>query len=150
MRLTKPPEEYLATRGKRRELPYEAVLAAGRQHWQAGERVRVYRATGGRPGLLVEDAGLDDDEGDDEAPALDPRDYDADYYVRLLRETFAARLARALGPDDFAEVFADPDQASLFARPLASMRPILTVLAAPRELTDVVEVESGSSDEAAG
>jgi DNA polymerase I len=144
VRLTKPPEEYLASRGKRRELPYEAMLAAGRQHWHVGERVRVYRATGGRPGLLVEDDGLDDDEGDDEAPALDPRDYDAEYYVRLLRETFCARLARALTPDDFAEVFADPDQGSLFARPMAAVRPILTVLAAPLEMADV---DGGPTDE---
>jgi DNA polymerase I len=135
VRLTKPPEEYLASRGKRRELPYEAMLAAGRPHWHAGERVRVYRASGGRPGLLVEAAEADDDASADDA-ASDPRDYDAEYYVKLLRDTFAARLARALGGEDFAEVFADPDQPSLFARPLAAMRPILTVLATPEVLTD--------------
>jgi DNA polymerase I len=142
VRLTKPPEEYLASRGKRRELPYEAMLAAGRSHWHAGERVRVYRATGGRPGLLAEVAEADDDASDDGgAAAGDPRDYDAEYYVRLLRDTFAARLARALGAEDFAEVFADPDQPSLFARPLAAMRPILTVLAAPEELTEPATVD---------
>lgn len=39
-----------------------------------------------------------------------------------------ARLARALTPDDFAVVFADPDQLSLFTPPLAAMRPILTTM----------------------
>ena len=45
----------------------------------------------------------------------------------VLRDTFAARLARALTPDDFAAVFADPDQLSLFASALGSVRPVLTV-----------------------
>jgi DNA polymerase, archaea type len=43
----------------------------------------------------------------------------------VLRDTYAARLARALAPDDFAAVFASPDQLSLFAPSTASMRPIL-------------------------
>jgi hypothetical protein len=46
-RLTKTPEEYLATRADRRELAYEALLASGRTTWAAGDRVRVYRASGG-------------------------------------------------------------------------------------------------------
>ena len=128
VRLSKSPEEYLATRDKRRELPYEAVLASGRGEWQPNQRVRVYRATGGRPGLL--DGREDDDD------ARDPRDYDADYYVRLLRETFAARLARALAPEDFIAVVADPEQPSLFPPPLHLARPILTILADPLEQED--------------
>jgi hypothetical protein len=71
-----------------------------------------------------------------EAEALDahadPRDYDVEYYVRLLRETFAARLARALEPEVFAEVFADPRQLGLFTRSLELARPILTLLRDPR------------------
>jgi len=132
VRLTKSPQEYLASRGTRRELTYEAVLASGRSRWAPGERVRVYRARGGRAGLLEVPAGIDPDEMEDAAP--DPRDYDADYYVRLLRETFAARLARALTPDDFAAVVADPEQPSLFARSLAEARPILTVQLDPERL----------------
>ena len=57
----------------------------------------------------------------------DPRDYDVEHYVGLLRDTFAARLARAFTPDDFAAVFADPEQPSLFASALGSVRPVLTV-----------------------
>jgi DNA polymerase, archaea type len=126
VRLTKDAEQYLATRERRRELPYEAVLASGRTQWTPGEHVRVYRAVGGRAGLLpdAETAG----------PVRDPRDYDAEYYARLLRETFAARLARALTPGDFAAVFADPGQLSLFAPRLDQARPILTVLFDPRTL----------------
>ena len=49
-----------------------------------------------------------------------------------MRETFAARLVRALTPEDFAAVFADPGQPSLFAPSLAQARPILTVLRDPQ------------------
>ncbi|MBX5481407.1 MAG: ribonuclease H-like domain-containing protein [Myxococcaceae bacterium] len=123
VRLTRTPEEYLALREQRRELPYEAMLSNGRTHWVPGERVRVYRAQGGRAGLLP------DIDPDDIAPRADlPRDYDVEYYVRLLRETFAARLARAFTPEDFANVFADPIQPSLFAASLVSVKPILTVV----------------------
>jgi DNA polymerase elongation subunit (family B) len=118
VRLTKTPAQYLATREARHELPYEAVLASGRTAWAANERVRVYRAIRGRAGLLPVD--------DDDPTRPDPRDYDAEHYVRVLRDTFATRLARALDPDDFAAVFADPEQPSLFARSLAAARPILT------------------------
>jgi DNA polymerase, archaea type len=55
----------------------------------------------------------------------DRRDYDVEHYARVLRDTFAARLARAFAPHDFAEVFADADQLSLFAPSTAAMRPVL-------------------------
>ena len=59
------------------------------------------------------------------------RDYDVEHYAAVLRDTFAARLARALAPDDFAAVFGDPDQLSLFPLPAAAMRPVLTALPPP-------------------
>lgn len=114
VRLTKTPERYLAGRGARRELPYEAMLGSGRTRWSVGERVRVYRTANGRGAVVSEDA--------DTAP----RDYDIEHYVRVLRESFASRLARALTPADFAAVFADPDQLPLFPPALDGMRPILT------------------------
>jgi hypothetical protein len=147
VRLTKPPDQYLATRDSRRELPYEAVLASGRSQWAVGEHVRVYRATRGRSGLLIEpgepdatdasrgNAGLAPEASPVAAAAAaaadptDPRDYDIDHYLRVLRDTYAARLARALVPDDYAAIFADPDQPSLFARSLRDARPILTLVA---------------------
>ena len=111
-RLSKSRDEYLATRESRRELSYEAMLAAERT-WTVGERVRVYRTARGGGRVI-------DDDTDD------PRDYDPEHYVRILREQYASRFARALAPDDFAAVFADPDQLSLFTPSLDEMRPVLT------------------------
>ena len=132
VRLTRTEAEYLALRGERRELAYEAMLTSDRPHWTAGEQVRVYRATGGRAALLA-DRDRDDDDELDAAGArfADPRDYDVEYYVKLLRTGFATRLARALTADDFAAVFAAPEQPSLFAVELAAVRPILTLLDEP-------------------
>jgi DNA polymerase elongation subunit (family B) len=116
VRLTRTPAQYQEVREQRKELPYEAMLASGRTSWYAGERVRVYRTQGGGAGIVEADAG----------PGDDPRDYHVEHYVRVLRETYAARLERALAPSDFAAVFADPDQLSLFAPTLASVRTVLT------------------------
>uniref|UniRef100_Q01PV5 DNA-directed DNA polymerase n=1 Tax=Solibacter usitatus (strain Ellin6076) TaxID=234267 RepID=Q01PV5_SOLUE len=119
VRLTKSPEHYLETREARRELPYEAMLAAGRRQWSAGERVRVYR-TRTSAGVVEE---TDDDE--DAIAGEDPRDYDVGHYARVLREIFASRLERAFTPEDFAAVFADPGQMSLFAPAIENVRPVL-------------------------
>jgi DNA polymerase elongation subunit (family B) len=119
VRLTKSPERYLETREARRELPYEAMLAAGRRRWSTGERVRVYR-TRTSAGVVEEP-----DEDEDAIAGEDPRDYDVAHYARVLREIFAARLERAFTPEDFAAVFADPGQLSLFAPPIESVRPVL-------------------------
>jgi len=127
VRLSKTPEQYLATRGQRRELSYEALLENGRHSWATGERVRVYRAARGRAGLLPD---LDAVDADAQAGSA-PRDYDVDYYLRLLRDTFAARLARGLSADDFAAICAAPEQPSLFERSLIGERPVLTVLQNP-------------------
>ncbi len=111
VRLTRTPESYGQLRSQRRELPYEALLAAGRRSWEVGERIRVYRAHQGSSALL----------GDD-----DPRDYDVPHYERVLRENFASRLVRALAPWDFESVFGDPDQLSMFERSFDDMRTVLT------------------------
>jgi hypothetical protein len=81
----------------------------------------VYRKRGG-------DAGLVERERLDGTPTDDPRDYDVEHYVRVLRESFASRLARALAPADFEAVFADPDQLALFVPPLEHVRTRLTPL----------------------
>jgi DNA polymerase elongation subunit (family B) len=125
VRLTKTPAEYLETRESRRELAYDALLASGRRTWSRGERVRVYRAPGGTAALAPEAA--EDETGE----VADSRDYDVDYYAQLLRDTFAARLARALTPQDFAAVFANPNQPSLFEPSLTTMRTVLTRLVEP-------------------
>jgi hypothetical protein len=89
------------------------------------------------PELDADDNGIagGDSRGEEAGSAgSDPRDYDGEFYARLLRETFAARLVRALTPEDFAAVFADPEQPSLFAPSLAQARSILTVLLDPQSL----------------
>jgi DNA polymerase, archaea type len=119
VRLTKTPERYLAVRESRRELPYEALLANGRTTWVPGERVRVYRTSSGSGGLVTDSE--DGVRGED----VDPRDYDVEHYVAVLRDIFAERLSRALTPEDFAAVIADPEQPSLFEPSLAASTPIL-------------------------
>jgi hypothetical protein len=70
---------------------------------------------------VVEEA----DEDEDAIAGEDPRDYDVGHYARVLRESFAARLERAFTPEDFAAVFADPGQLSLFAPAIEGVRPVL-------------------------
>jgi DNA polymerase elongation subunit (family B) len=111
VRLTKTPEQYRAVRHERRELAYEAMLAAGRS-WSLGDRARVYRTRTGVGGVVRDDA--------------DPRDYDIEYYVRLLHDIYAVKLARAFASDDYAAVFADPDQMSLFSTPVSEIQTVLT------------------------
>lgn len=118
VRLTKSPAEYLETRESRRELSYEAMLASGRTTWRVGERVRVYRTRNGGGRVVTE-------RDDGAPPGDDPRDYDVDWYVRLLRETYAARMVRAFTVNDFAAVFPHPDQLSLFTPEIGGVRTIL-------------------------
>jgi DNA polymerase I len=120
VRLTKTPERYLAVREKRREQSYEALLASGRTSWRVGDRVRIYRTRSGA-GAVVPDHP---DDGSEHG-VNDLRDYDVDHYARLLRDTFAARLARAFTPADFAALFADPDQLSLFSPAIETIRAVL-------------------------
>jgi len=121
VRITKTREQYQAVRDTRRELTYEALIASGRASWALGDRIRVYRTRGGSGGLVEET-----DEGVAVPESPDSRDYDIEAYVRLLKDTYASRLARAFTPDDYETVFADPAQMSLFSTPLRSIRPILT------------------------
>jgi len=119
VRLTKSPSQYLAIRESRHELPYEAMLASGRKAWSIGDKIRVYRTK-----TL---AGVIDDSEDGVATGgTDPRDYDVDHYARLLRETFAVRLARAFTSTDYEAVFTDPEQMSLFSESVETVRTVLT------------------------
>jgi hypothetical protein len=52
--------------------------------------------------------------------------------IREVSDCTSRSRVRALTPEDFAAVFADPGQPSLFAPSLADARPILTVLPEPR------------------
>lgn len=115
VRLTKDREHYLQARETRRELAYEALLATRERTWSRGDKVRVYRGIGGEGREAPE-------EGEE-----DPRNYDVEHYVRVLRDNYASRLAKALAEEDFAEVFADVDQLRLFERSFAAMSSRLVV-----------------------
>jgi DNA polymerase elongation subunit (family B) len=126
VRLTKTPDEYVAIRPDRRELTYEALLATGRTAWRAGERIRVYRTLHGAGGVVP-------DPDDESLPSssfrwVDRRDYDVDHYARVLRDTFASRLERAFTPEDFTELFRDPEQPTLFLADIAAIQPLLRSL----------------------
>ena len=82
-----------------------ACSRADARAWTVGERVRVYRTASGTGGIAE-----DSEDGVRSGEGADPRDYDVEHYVRILREQFAGRLARALSPETFAAVIADPDQ----------------------------------------
>jgi DNA polymerase elongation subunit (family B) len=131
VRLSKTPKQYLATRGSRREAAYEALLLEQQDRWEVGDHIRIYRVAGGRAALLHED---DEDGLRTGVQDFAPRDYDVRYYVRLLRETFATRLTRAFSGEDFQTLTADPEQPSLFAPPVDSIRPVLVPLLDPLQL----------------
>ena len=103
------PRSTSPMRDARRELAYEAMLASGRADVERGRsRARLPHEDAARARSSSSPTTV--------TPRRDRRrDYDVEHYVRLLRDTFAARLARAFTPDDFAAVFADPDQPSLFS-----------------------------------
>jgi DNA polymerase elongation subunit (family B) len=118
VRLTKTPAQYRASRAIRREHSYEAMIAAGRLDWRRGERVRVFRARDGSAGLVTDRA-----ETADGPP--DTLTYDVEHYVRVLKDNYASRLVRAFTAADFAALFADPDQASLFPPAYGEIRSLL-------------------------
>ncbi|MEO7362315.1 MAG: DNA polymerase domain-containing protein, partial [Gemmatimonadaceae bacterium] len=127
IRLTKNSESYAVARPTRREIAYEAMMSSGRTTWNVGERVRVFRVRGGGGALAPEkEEGRDTFSGSTDGVV--PADYDVEYYVRLLRESFAARLARAFSAEDFEAVFADPVQPSLFQASIANITPVLTTV----------------------
>jgi hypothetical protein len=111
VRLSKSPERYRASRS--REGQYEAVIAAGRHDWQPGERVRYYRATGGRFVWIP----------DEHEAAQAAADYDVEHYIRVLVENYADRLRKAFRPADFDQIFRADAQLGLFDQPVAAIEP---------------------------
>ncbi len=118
VRLTKTPAQYAESRATRREHAYEAMWTAGRKDWRRGERVRVYRTRDGGAGLAA-------DRAHEPGDAADPRHYDVEHYLKVLRANYASRLSRAFTAEDFAALFADPDQPSLFPPAYEHMRSVL-------------------------
>src|SRR6266536_2335412 len=141
MRLSKDSKTYLAKRSKHTEAQYEALLAAGRKQWRAGERVRFFRAPQGVPVWLPDEADdaspISNEENGDEteeseeslfstastAPSLtDRRDYDIEHYLRILRDSYAERLRVVFEADDFSQLFRLDGQQGLFDRPIEQMQ----------------------------
>jgi len=140
MRLSKDSKTYLASRVKHTEAQYEALLAAGRKQWRAGERVRFYRAPQGVPVWLPDEADdaspISDEEEADEVekseetlfsapsapPLADRRDYDSEHYVRVLRDSYAERLRVVFEAEDFTQLFRLDGQRGLFDRPVEQMQ----------------------------
>jgi DNA polymerase, archaea type len=140
MRLSKDSTTYLASRAKHTEAQYEALLAAGRKQWRAGERVRFYRSQPGGPIWLPDEADdaspISDEEEADEVeeseeallsapsapPLADRRDYDSEHYIRVLRDSYAERLRVVFEAEDFSQLFRLDAQQGLFDRPIEEMR----------------------------
>ncbi len=140
MRLSKDSKAYLARRAKHTEAQYEALLAAGRTQWRAGERVRFYRAQNGAPVWLPDEADdaspiQDEEEADEGEERVEPlisrvsdaslgerRDYDIEHYLRVLRDSYAERLRVVFEAEDFQQLFRLDSQQGLFDRPMEEMQ----------------------------
>jgi DNA polymerase elongation subunit (family B) len=119
-RLTKTPQAYGRSRGRSREAAYEALLGAGRTQWRVGERVRYYRASGGRAIWLPGDPATEGG-GAGAATGLPP--YDVPHYRGVLHTSYVGRLRKAFTPEDFAQLFRPSGQVGLFDRPLTEVKP---------------------------
>ncbi len=141
VRLSKTPQQYQTSRARQREAAYEALLAAGRTEWSAGERVRCYRTSGGY-------TWLPDETADDQPVSQEPRtenqeplsgnsklktqdlklplspDYDVDHYLGVLVTSYAGRLRKAFTPEDFGQLFRQDAQLGLFDQPLDNIQPL--------------------------
>jgi DNA polymerase, archaea type len=141
VRLSKDARTYLARRGRLKEAQYEALLAAGRTQWRAGEQVRFYKAQSGATVWLPDETDdvspmADEEEFEGEGTgevaalpspaisttALERRDYDVGYYLRLLLQSYAERLRVVFVPEDFQQLFRLEPQLSMFDRPVHEMQ----------------------------
>lgn len=136
-RLSKTPEAYHASRSRLREAAYEALIAAGRTSWRAGERVRFYRAADGTtiwlPDVSEEDDIDEDEEGEPSAEATpgeqpsvnanDRRDYDVANYIQVFHGSYVSRLKKAFAPEDFDQLFRPDGQLGLFDQPVEEIQP---------------------------
>lgn len=126
VRLTKTPETYMERREKLQEGQYEALLAAGRTEWVVGERVRCYRARGGRFVWLpdeTEDLSKGHSWEHKEQPD-EPLPYDVEHYLQVLVNSYASRLRKAFAPPIWEQLFRLDQQSGLFDLPLDEMEPL--------------------------
>jgi DNA polymerase, archaea type len=140
VRLSKTPEEYFALRGKHQEAAYETLIAAGRNKWYPGERVRFYRARNKQYIWIPEEndeSSIDNDwKNESVEPGKKPgkklnkkelaekRDYDVEHYLQVLLHSYAARLHKAFAAEDFEQLFRLDGQAGLFDQPIENIVPL--------------------------
>lgn len=132
VRLSKRPETYLKTRERHREFAYEALLAAGRNQWRVGERVRCYRGAGARPIWLPDESDDGAEDGaigafQSDSPSASPEarhDYDVEHYVQLLVASYASRLRKAFTPEAWEQLFRLDAQLGLWDQPLTGIEPL--------------------------
>ena len=110
----------MSSRARSRAAAYEALLAAERTQWRVGERVRYYRASGGRAIWLPGDP---ETEGGAEGSATARPPYDVAHYLGVLHTSYVGRLRKAFTPEDFAQLFRPSGQVGLFDRPLTEVGP---------------------------
>lgn len=128
VRLSKTRQAYLAKRSSHAEPQYEALLSAGRTNWTPGERVRFYRARGGKAIWLPDETEEFLEDSDQEAGYRQSqdsrRDYDVEYYLQLLMGAYASRLRKAFAPTDFELLFRIDQQLNLFEQqPIEAIEP---------------------------
>jgi DNA polymerase, archaea type len=143
VKLSKAPETYMANRGTHTEPAYEALLKAGRIDWHIGERVRFYRTRKGYIWLPEENEEMTvvtdwraqaDGKATPQKKSVivthhdvaQRRDYDVEHYIQILRNSYAARLAKAFPKDAFEQLFRFEEQPSLFDidPPVESLQPL--------------------------
>ncbi len=130
-RLTKSSGDYQRSRSRLHEGQYEALLDAGRTHWEVGENVRYYKAKGGRyVWLPYEPDEIDDAQAGDNGVAPPPgaarrvgdrRDYDIKHYLHLLDTSYLSRLRKPFREEDFERLFSDKAQGLLLDRWLTTI-----------------------------
>ncbi len=119
--LTKTPDTYRTTRGRAREVAYEALLVAGRTQWRVGERVRFYRAANGVPVWLpdtLEHDAVAATGGHTSLPG-----YDIAHYLAVLHTSYVARLRKAYAPHAYEQLFRSSGQIGLFDEPIGGVQP---------------------------
>ncbi len=126
-RLSKAPGEYLASRGRLRESPYEAMLAAGRNNWRVGKRIRFYKTAEGGVALLPDaqdELSSDAEEDEVRAKPLEPRGYDVAHYLHIFHNSYVGRLRKAFTAEDFDRLFRHDAQIGLFDGPVDAVQPL--------------------------
>jgi DNA polymerase, archaea type len=109
VKLSKTPQQYAES--KRKEAPYEAMLASNQTSWRQGERIKIYKSQQGQWLVLAEEGKSNND-------------YDTAHYTKILRESYAGRFEKAFSKEDFETMFR-LEQEGLFDTPLSAIKTLM-------------------------